>query len=69
MRDPKRIRAFCNRLAIIWEMFPDLRFGQLITIVFEHFRETNTDPFYVEDQAMINAIEKRFIKAGDCNGK
>ena len=31
MRDPKRIRKFCNELADLWESkCPDLRFGQIM---------------------------------------
>ena len=34
MRDPKRIRKFCNELADLWESkCPDLRFGQIMAYV------------------------------------
>lgn len=55
MRDPKRIQQFCNRLARAWEMVPDLRFGQLITNV---ICEMQRDPFFMEDDEMIQCIEK-----------
>ena len=33
MRDPKRIRKFCNELADLWESkCPDLRFGQIMAM-------------------------------------
>lgn len=58
MRDPRRIRKFCNRLAAAWELFPDLRFGQLVYIIFDQMNDEKTDPFYVEDDAMIECIEQ-----------
>lgn len=34
MKDPKRIRKFCNELADLWESkCPDLRFGQIMAYV------------------------------------
>lgn len=55
MRDPKRIRKFCNRLARAWEMVPDWRFGQLMV---NALGELNRDPFFPEDDEMIAHIEK-----------
>ena len=57
MRDPKRIRKFCNRLATVWELVPDLRFGQLLFNIFVQIKNEGKDPFYVEDNAMIKYIE------------
>lgn len=58
MRNPKRIRGFTNRLATAWEVVPHLRFGQLLHIIFESMRAEGQDPFYAEDEAMIDYIEK-----------
>lgn len=55
MRDKKRIRAFCNRLAVAWEHWPDLRFGQLMMNVFGSMKR---DPFFPEDDEMIEHIEQ-----------
>lgn len=55
MRDKKRIRAFCNRLAVAWEHWPDLRFGQLMINVFGSMKR---DPFFPEDEEMIRTIEE-----------
>lgn len=55
MRDPNRIDAFCRRLANRWKMLPDWRFGQLIMNV---FGEMDRDPFFPEDDEMIEMIEK-----------
>lgn len=52
MRDPKRIRKFCNQLADIWEsQCPDWRFGQLVENVYR--MNGITMPFYVEDDEML----------------
>lgn len=60
MRDPKRIRKFCKRLAKIWECCPDLRFGQLIAIVFNKAEKDSTDPFYIEDEEMLKRFQNTF---------
>ena len=58
MRDVKRIRKFCNRLATAWELLHDLRFGQLIYNIFREMQVDGRDPFYPEDDSMIEYIEK-----------
>lgn len=55
MRDPKRIRKFCNRLAAAWEQLPDWRFGQLMV---NALGEMKRDPFFPEDDEMIEYLEK-----------
>ena len=55
MRDPKRIRKFCNRLAAAWENLPDWRFGQLMV---NALGEMGKDPFFPEDDEMIQYIER-----------
>lgn len=72
MRNPKRIRVFCNKLADIWEEeCPDWRFGQLIGNVFG-----GVDRFYTEEEDMIKLFETYFQRAcpmggdiaNDCDG-
>lgn len=58
MRDPKRIRKFCNRLATAWELVPDLRFGQFLFNIFVQIKNEGKDPFYLEDDSMIKRIEQ-----------
>ena len=58
MRDPKRIRKFCNRLATAWELVTDLRFGQLLFNIFVQIKNEGKDPFYLEDDSMIKRIEQ-----------
>ena len=57
MRDPKRIRIFCNRLASAWAAKPDLRFGQLMVNVMSKMQAEGHDSFYPEEPEMIKAIE------------
>lgn len=57
MRDPNRIRKFCDRLAAAWELVPDLRFGQLLSNIFVYTKIESKDPFYLEDDSMIEQIE------------
>ena len=59
MRDPARIRKFCNQLATLWESrCPDWRFGQLIMNTF--CLPGNPEVFYMEDSEIMSAIEKFF---------
>ena len=55
MRDPKRIDKFCWRLAEAWKKVPDWRFGQLMV---NCLGSMDTDPFFPEDDEMIQYIEK-----------
>lgn len=55
MRDPKRIRKFCNELADIWESnCPDWRFGQLLVNVVDQ------DLFFLEEDDMLRLFKKYF---------
>ena len=55
MRNPKRIREFCDRLAYLWETnCPDWRFGQLVV------NTIGRDPFYLEDGDALERIEAFF---------
>lgn len=57
MRDPARIDRFCQRLAELWKKVPDWRFGQLI---FNVLRAFGKDPFYIEDDKMLEFFESFF---------
>lgn len=57
MRDINRIDEFCQRLAKVWKKVPNWRFGQLITNV---FRTLENDPFFPEDDEMIETFERFF---------
>lgn len=59
MRDPKRIKKFCDELAEIWEnQCPDWRFGQLICNVIGE--EIKRDPFYIEEGEMMESFRRFF---------
>lgn len=60
MRSPERIDKFCNELASIWkENACDWRFGQFIINIFGTF---STDPWFYEEDQMIECIKKFFEK-------
>lgn len=60
MRNPERIKEFCNELAEIWETnVPQWRFGQLICNV---FGTLNEDPFFPEEDRMIKIFKDYFSK-------
>lgn len=72
MRDPKRIRKFCNQLADIWEsQCPDWRFGQLVNNVMSSGELAKLVSFYIEDDEMMDYFKKYFRldeKRGEGNG-
>lgn len=56
MRDPKRIDKVLDVVKQAWVKNPDLRFGQLILNL-----TTNANAlYYVEDDTMIEALEKAY---------
>lgn len=58
MRDIQRIGKFCERLAAAWRYVPDMRFGQLIYNVFSEIASQGKDPFFPEEDEMIEIIER-----------
>ena len=60
MRDIKRIKKFCDKLEEVWNLFPDLRFWQLIG-VFE-YPEGMVDPFYVEEDEWMEILNRTIDK-------
>lgn len=59
MRDPARIYDFCNQFAALWATnCPDLRFGQLVSIVFGHMQNEQRDPFFPEEDEMLSYFKK-----------
>lgn len=58
MRNPDRIKPFCDKLAEIWEKeCPDWRFGQLICNIQSVFQN---DLFYVEEYRMLQYLDEFF---------
>jgi len=61
MRDPTRIRQYCEQLASLWERVPDWRFGQLMSNMLGEFvSETHRDIFFPEDDELFAFFEKYF---------
>jgi hypothetical protein len=61
MRDPERIPKIAAKLARLWSRHPDLRLGQLVTIVTNdlpgHPNRNWPDPFYVEDDELEERLD------------
>lgn len=55
MRDEHRIEPFLVELGELWKKYPDLRFGQLVMNL-QATISKNPDPFYTEDDQMLEAI-------------
>lgn len=58
MRSEKRIYEFCSRLATAWMRVPDWRFGQLMMNCLGEMAHAGRDPFFPEEDEMIEFIEK-----------
>ena len=58
MRKTERIDEFCGRLANAWKRVPDWRFGQLMMNVLGEMAHSGRDPFFPEEDEMIEYIEK-----------
>ena len=56
MRNPERIDNILERLKVVWKENPDLRLGQLMLAVIKMDRL-----FYIEDEALIQALENYFL--------
>lgn len=66
MRSNDRIEPFLNEFKKVWLKHPDLRFGQIISIVLgispnlngEKY-ESLIDPFYIEEDDFIKLLHKK----------
>jgi hypothetical protein len=56
MRNPSRIKPFLKELEELWMQYPDFRFGQLLTIVFN--KSDYEDPFFPEENEWLEWIRK-----------
>ena len=67
MRSNDRIEPFLNEFKKVWLKHPDLRFGQILSIVLgispnlngEKY-ESLIDPFYIEEDDFIKLLHKKF---------
>lgn len=55
MRDKNRIAPLLKRLQDLWEKFPDLRLGQMITSL----ASKSDNIYYMEDEEIITSLEKK----------
>lgn len=56
-RDKARIKPFCDQLAQLWKTYgPDLRFGQIVSLLPGCPSPPGHDLFYVEDGEMLEAL-------------
>lgn len=61
MRNPNRIFDFCSKLAEIWhDNCPNWRFGQLMYNVFGQIASEGRDPFFPEEDEMLEYFENYF---------
>jgi len=65
MRDPKRIDPFLATLAEVWQRYPDLRFGQLISIICV---QDALDLFDIEDTDLYSKLLTFKMKWSNTNG-
>ena len=64
-RDKARIKPFCDQLAQLWETHgPDLRFGQIISCLPLSIDRPGHDPFFVEEDEMLEALQRTFSNEG-----
>lgn len=64
MRDVNRIYKFCNELAAVWSQpqCNDWRFGQLMMNVLGKMQSEGRDPFFPEEDEMMEYIKNYFNK-------
>lgn len=58
MRDPKRINETLEKLRVLWELNPDLRLMQLISLIAAN---ESGDPFYWEESRWNALIQDQII--------
>lgn len=54
MRDINRIEPFLSKFEELWRLYPDLRFGQLVTIIGDGLK---MDMFDAEERDWVKRIE------------
>lgn len=58
MRNPDRIPEILKELETFWKQVPDLRLGQIISnLSYESMK--NNDPFYMEDDDLLELLKKK----------
>lgn len=64
-RDVNRMEGFLQEIKKIWEQYPDLRFGQMITD-FEYYVKTKgiNDLYYLEEDEFLKLLEEYMADNG-----
>lgn len=63
MRDPNRIKPFCDELAELWSNWPDLRFGQIMYNIAKYVQfEYGKDIFYMEEDELMDVLREQLRK-------
>ena len=58
MRDPERIGPTLAAVREYWEQWPDLRLGQLVSIIASKAGIRSGDPFYLEDDKLVEVLDE-----------
>ena len=54
MRNPKRIKPYCDALATLWQTVPDLRLAQLMYTLMNAWEvRRGSSAFYAEDEEFL----------------
>lgn len=61
MRDFKRIHNLLVAFETLWNLFPDMRLWQVINLIWDN-TDTKKDPFFIEDDVWLAAIQKTIDK-------
>lgn len=63
MRDPNRIKDYCDDLATIWNLVPDWRLSQLMmNAIHSYTKEKGYEPFYTEDDDFLEYLFDYVVK-------
>ena len=64
MRNPDRITPILDELGRLWRKQPDMRLGQLVVAA-----AGTHDPFYIEDDVMLQKLREACDSASDTRAK
>lgn len=64
MRDPARVAPFLEVVREFWELYPDLRFGQVMRLFQATSKADDLDPFELEEKDWKKFIRSITVKPG-----
>lgn len=63
MRNPERLDGFYKQMSTMHKNYcPDLRFGQFVEFIFAFIRAYGIDPFYLEEEDILQFAYKAFTE-------